>query len=324
MPDMAHLFIREPETQSPEEYGERVLLLAAAYLVLFVAAVTGIGLLVWQAQLFVTLAQRANVESLVIAFLLVFFSYFAILSAFGAWGAVRIFWYAAQARLSSDPDAVERRKIAALGGPADDQPSAVLNVLLLRDDQSDQSFRIVAADRFGRVAALDVDGANVRQTEGRRRGSNSLLGFFVRQVDLVLEERGAGQDIDIVHWTNIDDEAALRYLGLVAFARNLERSLDRGPLWPRVLLTADDCAELERRLTAICPALRNEAFLPDWEYSAEHKLPLVPEPLGLVSLTRSERRADPVATMGCSVIVVTVVVAILGLFTVVPPWVPGS
>ena len=95
-------------------------------------------------------------------------------------------------------------------------------------------------------------------------------------------------------------------------------------LWPKVALSDADCAELERRLTAVCPALRNEAFLPHWDYAGEHKLPLIPEPLGLVSLSRTERRVDPEASMGCAVLVVLGAVAVLALFVKFPPWVPGS
>jgi hypothetical protein len=121
----------------------------------------------------------------------------------------------------------------------------------------------------------------------------------------------------------IDDEQTLQYHGMVHFARRLERHLDADELWPKIVLSDDDLAALERRLAAVCPALRSEGFLPDWEYEAEHKLPLIPEPLGLVSLSRSERRADPVASMGCAALVVVAAVAILALFTVFPPWVPG-
>jgi len=63
--------------------------LAAEYLALFICALTGIALLIWKAQLFVTLAQRSNVETLTIAFFLVFFAYLAALSAPGARGARR-------------------------------------------------------------------------------------------------------------------------------------------------------------------------------------------------------------------------------------------
>ncbi len=60
------------------------------------------------------------------------------------------------------------------------------------------------------------------------------------------------------------------------------------------------------------------------EATAHDKLPLIPEPLGLITLSRSEHRADPVAAMGCAVAVVLFVVAVLGLFIAFPPWVPGS
>ena len=63
--------------------------------------------------------------------------------------------------------------------------------------------------------------------------------------------------------------------------------------------------------------------MPDWEYAGEHKLPIIPEPLGLVSLSRSERRVDPVASMGCAVVVVLGTVLILAAFILFPPWVPG-
>jgi hypothetical protein len=139
-----------------------------------------------------------------------------------------------------------------------------------------------------------------------------------------MKRRGEPATLEIVSWKSIDDEAAEQYLGLVRFARNLERHLGADELWPKVRLTDRDCDELERRLRALCPIIRDEAFLPDWEFSAEHKIPIIPEPLGLVTLSRTEQRADPLATMGCAVMVVVVLVTIIGLMIVFPPWVPGS
>jgi hypothetical protein len=139
----------------------------------------------------------------------------------------------------------------------------------------------------------------------------------------MMNARGADREVDIVIWKNIDDEDAQRYHSMVEFARNLERQLGKGELWPAVRLSDDDVAELERRLSAICPALRNEAFLPHWDYAAEHKIPIIPEPLGLVTLSRTYDRVDPVSSMGCAVLVVGVVLVILIVFIVVPPWVPG-
>ena len=82
-------------------------------------------------------------------------------------------------------------------------------------------------------------------------------------------------DVDIVIWKKIDDEGAERYHGLVEFARNLERKLGDGVLGAGGAPPAD-VAELARRLTAVCTSLRKEAYLPHWDYQAEHKLPIIP------------------------------------------------
>ena len=84
MGDLAQQVVREPESETPEQFAHRVHQLAVAYTVLFVASLTGIGLLVWKAQLFVGLTQRSNVETLTLAFLMVFFGYIALLSVGGA------------------------------------------------------------------------------------------------------------------------------------------------------------------------------------------------------------------------------------------------
>jgi hypothetical protein len=168
-----------------------------------------------------------------------------------------------------------------------------------------------------------VDGARVHHASARKDGSNNLIAFFAKQVEQVAGER-QGREVDVVRWHTLDDEATLEFLGLVDFARNLGTALDRPGLWPRVVLSDLQLQELERRLSEICPALRDEGFLPHWEYSAEHKLPIVPEPLGLISLGRSERRADPLPTLGSLTVVVAVAFAILAGVVLSPPWVPGK
>jgi hypothetical protein len=126
-----------------------------------------------------------------------------------------------------------------------------------------------------------------------------------------------------VQWATIDDEAALQYGSLVQFSRNLERHLGSGPLWPSVELTEDDVATLTREATALCPVLRDEAHLPDLEYEVEHRLPIIPEPLAFISLSRQERRADPQSSMGCALIVALIILGFLVLFISRPPWVPS-
>ena len=59
------------------------------------------------------------------------------------------------------------------------------------------------------------------------------------------------------------------------------------------------------------------------EYEAEYSIPIIPEPLGFISLKRQEQRADPVATMGCASLVTLTIMALLILFTIFPPWLPS-
>jgi hypothetical protein len=178
------------------------------------------------------------------------------------------------------------------------------------------------ADDVGSLGTIVLDGARVIHQHGA--GSNALLAYLVHQVNALLRDRHDGDELDIVEWQSLDDEAARSYLALTRFARNLERHLQVPELWPKLRLTDADCAELRERLRAVCPSLRSERLLPDWEYTAEHKLPLIPEPLGLVSLSRTERRADPVASMGCAVLVVAGLLVALLVLILFPPWVPGT
>jgi hypothetical protein len=130
--------------------------------------------------------------------------------------------------------------------------------------------------------------------------------------------------VEIVQWASIDDEAALQYDSMVTFSRNLQHQLGSGPLWPVVELTEDDIATLTRECRELCPILRDEAHLPDIEFEVEYRLPIIPEPLAFITLSRQERRADPVASMGCALIVAVVIMALLILFIWLPPWVPSK
>jgi hypothetical protein len=298
--------------------------LALFYVLLFLGALVGIALIIWKAQLFVTLAQRSNVETLTIAFLFVFFAYLAGISAPGALGVARLLYYELPARLGQDRDAVERRKWEVLGPSGHEPPRAALNRVLEAEGRPGEAFELAVADHVGSMGVLRVDGAEIMHLGARKDGSNTLLAYFVHQTDDVLGARGMQANVDVIDWSRIDDETTEQYLGMVRFARNLERHLGADELWPKVRLTDADCEELERRMALVCPALRNESFLPDWEYAGEHKLPLIPEPLGLVSLSRSERRVDPEASLGCAVLVVAAAVVVLALFLKFPPWVPGS
>jgi hypothetical protein len=318
--DLARRVIKEPGADDAAHYARRVRRLATSYVALFALSIVGIAILIWRAQFFVTLAQRSNVETLTLAFLLVLFAYLASLSAPGTWGVVRLMrrsrgrdWSDRQHRLTDGLRAVPGNRTVA-----------DLNVLLERDRDPGQSFELLVADSAGTMGHLYVDGARLTYRSEYGEGSNEVLAYVERQVEKLVRASGSDAEVDIVTWKKIDDEAAERYHGLVEFARNLERQLVKVELWPKVVLTSADAAELERRLSAVCPALRQEAYLPHWDYQAEHKLPIIPEPLGLITLSRSEQRVDPVSSMGGAILVVLAVLVILVVFVIAPPWVPGT
>lgn len=314
--------VAEPGTRTAEEFSLRVRRLAATYLLLFVASGLGIALLLLWSKPFVTLAQRSNVETLTLLFFLVFFGYLAAISARGALGALRLAGYWLSARLG-DSTEVERRKLEALGDSEGEPPWVALNVVLERADRPGAPIELEVADGVGSLGKLRVDRARLTHLDARRDGSYNLFPFLAEQVNDLLRRRGESRRVDVVQWKHLDDERTEEFLGLVDFAENLRAQLNARELWPHVILTPEECSALERRLSEICPALRNEGFLPHWEYRAEHKLPVIPEPLGLVSLSRSERRTDPIASMGCALMVVLFALGIIILFILLPPWVPG-
>lgn len=316
--------IREPLDRNASQYARRARWLAWAYVGLFLASAIGIVLLIWQAQFYVTLAQRSNVETGLLAFFLIFFGYLAILSWKGALGALRLLGYAITARVHRNRIAVEQAKMRALGPPRKPPTCAALNVVLEVEGAPCEAFAVQVKDAAGSMGAIEVEGAEVRHRQTTRDGSNSLLAYFAVQVNEVLKARGEPGEVDVVEWRDINDEAMSQYLGMVSFAQNLRRHLQVKQLWPVRTLRESDLADLERRLSAVCGALRDESFLPHWEYEGEHKLALIPEPLGIVSLSRTEKRVDPLASMGCAVLVVLVMVIVFALIIAFPPWVPGK
>jgi hypothetical protein len=313
--------LSEPGVSSAGEYATRVRRLAVLYPVLTLAALAGEVLLGWRGKDLVTLTQRSNVETLTLAFFGVFFAYVGVLGGRGVPGSLRLLGFRLVA-LRRGAEAAERAKWNALGPGRREGPFAALNVVVERAGAPGEKVVVPVRDAVGEMSRIVVDGARVRNEPLRRDGSNNLLAYFARQVDEIAG-RPQGRSVDVVEWGSLDDEAAHEFLSLAEFGRNLGAALGQPQLWPRVVLDAAATAELERRLSAVCPALRSEGFLPDWEYQVEHKLPIVPEPLGLASLGRSERRADPLPALTALTAVVVFAVALLALLIARPPWVPG-
>ena len=323
--DLAKVIIKEPEVRDAQHYTHRLRSLCGLYLGLFLLCVAGFVVLLWHGRLYVTFTQRSNVETLTLAFFLVFFGYLAMLSRRGALGALRIGYHGLRG-LRLNPVAHEQRKAAALPPPQKGLPAAVaVNLLVGREDRPHEAFEIPIADQAGSMGRLRIDGARVEHLEARANESNNLFAYFAEQLRQVVEQRtGAPVNFDIVEWRSLDEETTESYLSQASFALHLARHLGAEELWPSLTLTAADCLEMERRLAAICPALRYESMLPDWEYAGEHKLPIIPEPLGLLSLSRTARRVDPLASMCAAAVIVLIAFALLVLIIIHPPWVPGT
>lgn len=317
------LIVSEQGTRSVPEYRRRVRRLAIFYAGIVVFSTASIAMLVIGGRLFVTLAQRSNVETATIAVVIVLFAYLAAVSLSGAIGAVRIVMLNAPKVFGADDTRVERRKQQALRW-SDDKPGSVFLNAMVRVAGVDAPIEIELADDHGSLGTLVIDGAELSHRGAPAHSSNSIFAYFEQRIEKLAEARDRNVRVSIIEWTSIDDESALRYGSLVTFSRRLERHLGCDALWPAVELTESDLATLRREARELCPILRNEAFLPDLEYEAEHRLPIIPEPLAFVTLSRSERRADPHASMGCAFVVTLLITILVAIMLWLPPWVPGK
>jgi hypothetical protein len=307
-----------------EQYAQRVRRLASIYTGLLVTAITTIVLILVKGKLFVTLSQRSNVETLTSAVVVVLFGYLAVVSAPGAWGTWKIIRYNAPLWLGSDRLRVERRKQAALEFPQDSPDPVYLNCRIRRQTEPAGPFFIPLQDEAGSLGAIRIEGARMAHEAGPRHSSNGVLSYFEQRIEALVRRRAPAAEVRIVEWTSIDDDSALKYGNLVAFTESLERHLQSPPLWPTLDLTEEDIAILTSEARQLCPVLRNEAHLPDLEYAAEYRIPIIPEPLAFVSLSRQEQRADPVASMGCALVVAILILGLVVWFILLPPWVPAK
>jgi len=157
----------------------------------------------------------------------------------------------------------------------------------------------------------------VAQLEARKDGSADLLAYFVRQVEEV-----TGEQIPIVVWGQIDDDEGERYLAQVEFARSLRRALGSPALWPTVLLSAEQTRKCPGAWRgSLRPARGCAAFrlgVPGRAQAAGHPRAARARQPGALG-----QRADPVATMGFATLMVLLTLAVMVLFVIDTPWVPG-
>ncbi|MDQ2808284.1 MAG: hypothetical protein M3Z04_15435 [Chloroflexota bacterium] len=322
-------------SKTEQDYQRRVYLVAAIYLVLNTTALISIGLIVWHYRFWVTTAQRSNVETLTFGLIVALFAYLVATTFRGGIGALRIVFY--HLPLPGKPPAQgkdglqkavapqEARKQAALKPVQDEEEhkKAYFNLAVCAKGRPNEPIRIPVQDAAGSLGEIVLDGVEAVFKAQKKGISNSLFEYLLNQLEDRIQTHNADVQLQIVQWSSIDDEEAAQYHSQVQAFRTLATQLDKGPIWPTQELTRDDIAYITARIQAIVPALRDEAFLPDVEYGAEYSIPIIPEPLGFVSLRRTEQRADPVATMGCAALVALTMMAILIIFLVFPPWLPS-
>jgi hypothetical protein len=307
--------LKETAVGSVKEYARRVRFLAAIYVLVVFLCLFGEFLLFGKIRFFVTLAQRSNVETLTLAFFVVFYAYLALLCGRGAWGAARML--AGNAAWAKGKR--EGRKMRMLRR-RHTTSSVALNYAL--SGEGSGHLAIPVQDEFGELGRFECQGARLTYHDFISDGSNDLFAFLVNRVRLLEPE--AARDLDIMEWGSLNEEEMAKFLAIADFARNLEQALGKPALWPTVRLTENRLRGLEQELSALCPALRDEAFLPDWEYEGEHKIPIIPEPLGIISFRRGEKRLDPLVSMASALVMVALSVAVLLWISLVPPWVPGA
>jgi hypothetical protein len=315
---LAEQVIKEVATRTPERYAARVRMMALIYFMLNLLALSVIVTILWRVQFFITLAQRSNVETLVLAIVFALALYYIASTFRGFLGAVRIFI------LNLGSSNREERKHSAIktGGS---KKYVCFDQAVYLQGKHDEPLRWVVADDAGKLGELEIDGVKATYYPIKDGMNGSIFEFLADQIEHAIQKRDLDASLQITQWSTIDEDKATTYNSTVEAFRNLERQLGKGePIWPSVEITQEEVDEIGKELRRLVPSLRNESFLPDVEYSVEYNVPILPEPLSFVRLSRNENRADPVITMGYSVITLIVVMLILVFIIVLPPWVPSK
>src|SRR5207248_5483233 len=89
---LAESLVKERFTTNPQRYASRVRWLALIYSALNLLSFGIMIAIAWRVQFFVSLTQRSNVETLVLAIIFILALYYPITSFGGLIGAIRMAW----------------------------------------------------------------------------------------------------------------------------------------------------------------------------------------------------------------------------------------
>jgi hypothetical protein len=315
---LAEKAIKEVVTRTAPRYDARVRVLAAIYVFLNLVSIAIIVTIVWRGQFFVTLSQRSNIETLTLAIVLVLAVYYVATTFSGFVGAIRILVLNAGDRNRED------RKHRAMR-PGRESKYVTFDQEIRLQGKPDQNLTWEVSDEAGKLGDLEIDGVKVTFYPQKDGISDTFFEYFADQIEDALKKRDLEASVQITQWSSIDEDQASSFYSIAQAFRQLERHLGtKEPLWPTGEITQEEVDEIGRRIRELVPTLRSESFLPHVNYAVEYNVPILPEPLGMVRLTRKENRADPLISMGCASIIMLFVMALLTFIILLPPWVPSA
>jgi hypothetical protein len=314
---LAEKLIKDVATQTPESYATRVRWMAVIYLVLNLVSIALIITIIWRGQFFVTLAQRSNVETLTLAIVLVLAVYYIASTFKGFIGALRILWLN---RGSNKEDRKHRSLPMGKGSKY-----VCFDQAIRLEGKPDDPIKWELADDAGKLGELVVDGVKATYYPIKDGMNDSLFEFLADQIQKAMQKRDLEAELQITQWSTINEDTASAYYSMVQAFQNLEQQLGKGGhVWPTEEISQEDVDEIGKELRRLVPTLRNESLLPDVEYEVEYNVPVLPEPLSFLRLTRKENRADPVLTMGCASMIMLTLMVVVTFFILLPPWVPSK
>ena len=307
----------ESPVQDVGDLRRRTSLLAVIHVVLTAASIGLLAFLVLRLKLLVTLAQRSNVETLLLLFFAAFVTVLLITTGRSTVGAITLLGLRVlptdRAQRWIQAHAVEPRR--------EERTLALLNLWVAGPGGA---LELPLEDGVGRLGLLRVHGVELQLEQA----PDAIAGPLFELVTAVLSDTAKrdphGSPLGIVLWANVDRSEAEVYRSQAHAFGRLAQALEKGPLWPTVVVDHEGMARLRAVVDEATPHLREAALMRDIDYAAEFSIPLVPEPLAFVQIHRSESRADPVASLGCATLMVLAALVAVAWVVFFPPWVPGK
>lgn len=309
--------VMESPVRNVGDLRRRTTILAVIHVVLTAASIALLAFLVLRLKLLVTLAQRSNVETLLILFFAAFVTVLLVTTGPSTLGAVTLLWLrllpSGRGQRWIQAHAVEPRR--------EEQTLALLNLWVAGPEGA---IEIVLEDGRGRLGLLRVHGVELQLEEAPDAVAGPAFELVTAVLSEVAKRDPHGSPLGIVLWANVDRSEAEVYRSQAHAFGRLAQALEKGTFWPTAVVDGDGMARLRAALAEATPHLREAALMRDIDYAAEFSIPLVPEPLAFVQIHRSESRADPVASLGCATLMVLAALVAVAWVVFFPPWVPSK